>query len=142
MKRLQWLMTVPPFLAVAGCVFVEPKSSVKIDAKCGSAYEYAYVGIDSTPGEGLVVFRRDNTVTMGPNIPAVIGSCSNEECWEVLASLGKQLVVETVAAGSYVLAKNIVATSKNHARCANEKKAPRKVLDPEKVIVEDLNQYL
>lgn len=134
--RIALLVTC--FVSSLGCVFVEPKSSVKIDTSCNSAYEYYRIGLDDTPGQGLVVLEQNNEITIGPNIPATVGSCANEECLDVIASLAKQFFVETVAAGTYVLAKNIAAEAANHSRCA-QTPTPVPVI---KVVEEDLNQYL
>lgn len=111
------LIAATAALSLSACVYVEPKGSVAIDEECDSAYKRYYVGLDKTPGEGLVVIDRGNGPEIGPNLPATIGSCANDACIAILGSMIRQFAAEAFVAGSVAVANNTVSWLQKEADC-------------------------
>ncbi len=121
-------------VSLPGCVFVEPKGTIAIDEECETAHQRYYVGLDSSPGEGLVFLDG----ALSPNIPTAIGNCGGDECVAALLGLARQFAAEAFVAGSFVVANNTASWLQKERGCSTEKEAPRALVIRE----ENLDLYL
>ncbi|SMF35598.1 hypothetical protein SAMN02745866_02258 [Alteromonadaceae bacterium Bs31] len=125
--------------SLSGCVFVEPKGTIAFDEECDTAYQRYYVGIDSNPGEGLVILSKDGSIATGRNIPATIGECGGDACLDALYSLARQFAAEAFVAGSFAFAANTASWLQKERNCADKPNQEAKQLV---ILEEDLGVYL
>lgn len=125
-------------LCAQGCVYVAPKEKVAIDKECDTAMAYYTLGVDDTPGEGLVIIND----RVGGNLPATVGSCGGDECLEVLWAIGRQIAVETAASLAYAAGHNLVNYIEKESACRNKTPDTEQAETPAPVVLEEDLNYL